>query len=659
MPGLALLPAAHDAVAPAAPLRSQRKVRWLAALRSLPADYAVIDVGSGHSEPGLDLMLAADIPIAVTVPEPPAIETTYRFLRVAFRRRLRRLLLRDKLRTSLVDRALIEMGRLPSPIDLVHKLARIDRVLSEIAWAEAQALRVQLVVNQTRVRMDTELGAWMSSLVSRHYGVALDELGHIEHDDTVWLTVRRNKPLLVDSPASKSARNVERIARRVLALATSKVERMTPSSPAPLEEPTLYAVLGVTRSASDEEIRRAYKRQREIYTTGGLATVSLLDAEQLTAAQRKLDEAYDTFLDAVRRRAYDLSTFPSPSRSPCRQRRRGLRLSPSSSCCSMSCSARSAPTRSSRAPCCERCGSRKAWRSADLCAKTKIGRAHLQAIEDERFDELPAVVYTRGFLVEFAKQLSLDPIQVHKPTCAACATIGSRGAKSSRESAAGASGEKPRLGRCCSSSRSCPGCARPSPTRANRFGTATITTTERAASRRDSAIRTTGPSPAILSGTRGATIRSATVAFWHFVSSARCEPIGRGVANALVGAAVAVVTWALARHALSSARARVAGLIVALHPGLILYAALVMTEPLAALLTLSAFWLAVRDARAFRGIVVGSLVLGVAALIRPQALLCAPFMAVLGGHRTPARLRAALAACLFALVPVLPWTARN
>ena len=83
-------------------------------------------------------------------------------------------------------------------------------------------MRMQLVVNQTRVRTDAELGAWMSGLVSRHYGVALDELGHIEHDDTVWLTVRRNKPLLVDSPTSKSARNIERIARRVLALAARR-----------------------------------------------------------------------------------------------------------------------------------------------------------------------------------------------------------------------------------------------------------------------------------------------------------------------------------------------------------------------------------------------------------------------------------------------------
>src|ERR1700684_1160439 len=104
-------------------------------------------------------------------------------------------------------------------------------------------MRVQLVVNQTRVRTDTELGAWMSGLVSRHFGVALDELGHVEHDDTVWLTVRRNKPLLVDSPTSKSARNVERIARRVLALAAAKpADRAVPGA-IPTEEPTLYAVL--------------------------------------------------------------------------------------------------------------------------------------------------------------------------------------------------------------------------------------------------------------------------------------------------------------------------------------------------------------------------------------------------------------------------------
>jgi 4-amino-4-deoxy-L-arabinose transferase-like glycosyltransferase len=140
------------------------------------------------------------------------------------------------------------------------------------------------------------------------------------------------------------------------------------------------------------------------------------------------------------------------------------------------------------------------------------------------------------------------------------------------------------------------------------------------------------------------------------------------VANALVGAALAPLTWALARHGLSRARSRIAGLIVALHPGLILYAALVMSEPLAALLTLTAFWLAVRDGRPGRALAKGALALGVAALVRPQALLCAPFLpsrnsveadASVRAERIRARASAALIAGALALIPVLPWTLRN
>jgi flagellar biosynthesis protein FlhG len=47
-----------------------------------------------------------------------------------------------------------------------------------------------------------------------------------------------------------------------------------------------------------------------------------------------------------------------------------------------------------------------------ISARTKIARAHLQAIEDEAYEKLPAAVYVRGFLIEFAKCLGLDPHRV-------------------------------------------------------------------------------------------------------------------------------------------------------------------------------------------------------------------------------------------------------
>ena len=392
-------------------------MRWLAGLRALPAEYLVVDVGPGHGDFAVDLMLAADIAIAVTVPEPPAIEETYRFLRAAFRRRLRRVA-RPR-QAALVDaraRAGRRWARSLRPSSSCTGWRASTRALAEMAWAEAQAMRVQLVVNQTRVRTDAELGAWMSGLVSRHYGVALDELGHVEHDDTVWLTVRRNKPLLVDSPdeQERAQHGAHRAARR-----WPSPPRARPSAPrrrpCPTEEPTLYAVLGVTRSASDEEIRRAYKRQREIYATGGLATVSLLDGEQLAGAQRKLDEAYDTLLDPVRRRAYDLSTFPEPEPEVLSARTTRPGAGRRAADAPGGAAARDRPRhRVHRRRSCARCASRSGSSWSTSACKTKIARAHLQAIEDERFDELPALVYTRGFLGELAKMLRLDPTQVQK-----------------------------------------------------------------------------------------------------------------------------------------------------------------------------------------------------------------------------------------------------
>ena len=253
-------------------------------------------------------------------------------------------------------------------------------------------------------------------MVSRHYGVALDELGHIEQDDTVWLTVRRNKPLLVDSPTSKSAlqHGAHRASRGGARRSADARERAPSSHPSTDDPATLYAVLGVTRTASDEEIRRAYKRQREIYATGGLATVSLLGGDQLTAAQRKLDEAYETLLDPVRRRAYDLSTFLEPAAEVLSARATRPAVAAEHLMLQEELQREIGPDTEFTGALLRKVRESLGLELLDISAKTKIGRSHLEALEEERYDELPALVYTRGFLGELAKQLRVDPMQVQK-----------------------------------------------------------------------------------------------------------------------------------------------------------------------------------------------------------------------------------------------------
>ena len=157
------------------------------------------------------------------------------------------------------------------------------------------------------------------------------------------------------------------------------------------------------------------------------------------------------------------------------------------------------------------------------------------------------------------------------------------------------------------------------------------------------------------------------------------------LASALTGAAVVLVIYELARDAFGDdregrVRRFVAGAVATLHPGMVLYGALVMGEMLAALTVMGAFLVARR-----RGLAWGALVLGLGALVRPQALLCAPFLALAApsawtksatstaapsvdatnagtstaGRAWTRRLVVAAVACVLSLVPVLPWSARN
>ena len=48
----------------------------------------------------------------------------------------------------------------------------------------------------------------------------------------------------------------------------------------------------------------------------------------------------------------------------------------------------------------------------ELCEFTKISKSYLASIESEEFDNLPASVYVRGFIVQVAKALKLSPDKV-------------------------------------------------------------------------------------------------------------------------------------------------------------------------------------------------------------------------------------------------------
>jgi flagellar biosynthesis protein FlhG len=371
-------------------------------VRSLTADYAVVDLGSGTEESLLDFYADADLNLFLVTPEPTALEQTYRFIRELFQRRVR-VRLGDAQATRF-EEVLRHLGNAPAPQDLLAYLESEDDEMQEAVRAELASFRFRIAVNQARLRSDLEIGAHIRSAVLRRFGVRIDYLGYVDFDDTAWTCVRTRRPLLIESPGTKASRSLEKIARRLLASDSGKaVERPLRTAP----PHTHHDLLEIERGATDEDIRRAYKRAKEIFGPQSMVTYGLFESEGLDALRSRLEEAYDVLLDPSRRRPYELSVFPveAPPVPEIEEDEAAEERPPAP---------RITPDTEFTGELLHAVRVSKGIDLREISQSTKIGAYYLRYIEADEFSELPAPVYVRGFVTELAKYLKLDHEQVSR-----------------------------------------------------------------------------------------------------------------------------------------------------------------------------------------------------------------------------------------------------
>lgn len=216
VPGLRLILGALGGAGAAQTTREQRE-HLLASLRRLDADVVILDLSAGIERATLDFFVGADSSFVVTTPEPTAVENAYAFLRAAFFRRLGRALavspLQDAVREMMSHRN--ERG-IQSPIDMLDEVHRLDPSEGERFHAALAGFRPRLLINQVRSSEDVKLGFSMRSVCSKYFGVEVDYVGYVNHDDAVWRSVKERRPLVIGHPHADSSVYVRRIAKKLM-----------------------------------------------------------------------------------------------------------------------------------------------------------------------------------------------------------------------------------------------------------------------------------------------------------------------------------------------------------------------------------------------------------------------------------------------------------
>lgn len=152
-----------------------------------------------------------------------------------------------------------------------------------------------------------------------------------------------------------------------------------------------YKTLGLEKNATEEEVAKAYERMKALYSQSSLATYSLLTDKERNEMLDRIETAYLRLSrELSRREPLPLFEPPDEDATPdpvgdeipeqglgnyLKRRREDLNLT-----------------------------------LKIIATKTRIRSTYLESIEEERLKDLPAPVYLRGFLIEFAKAVKVkDP----------------------------------------------------------------------------------------------------------------------------------------------------------------------------------------------------------------------------------------------------------
>lgn len=198
-------------------LKQMHKNKILSKLGDLDADYVLLDLGAGTSFNTLDFFISADKGILVILPEPTSIENTYRFIKSVYHRRLK--MIEELLGIQpLINQAMNAKLSTPqnTPVELVKKVIEINPEMGQRLQREISKFSPQIIMNQVRSQNDIDIGFSIQNVCKRYFGVNIDYLGYLDYDASVWQSVKKRKPLLMEFPNSKLVNNFDRIVQKLL-----------------------------------------------------------------------------------------------------------------------------------------------------------------------------------------------------------------------------------------------------------------------------------------------------------------------------------------------------------------------------------------------------------------------------------------------------------
>ena len=192
-----------------------QKQKIITAIRNLPFDSVLLDLGPGTNYNTLDFFLTSNTGLLVLTPELPSIENSFRFIKAVYLRKLKQIIKRNAFNAA-VKSAAAELSSSESKTDdLINLVLQSDPEKKDFLKDELSRLRFKLILNQFQKTSDPNLGGKLEAVCNRHFYSRFEFLGNIRHSAGMNTGSASNDLFILHRPVDPASVDLKEIARKL------------------------------------------------------------------------------------------------------------------------------------------------------------------------------------------------------------------------------------------------------------------------------------------------------------------------------------------------------------------------------------------------------------------------------------------------------------
>ncbi len=194
-----------------------QKEKLLSRIPMLPADFILMDLGTGTAYHTLDFFNTTPLGLVVTTPDPASIMRLLGFLKSVLLRRIDRMAARNLPVRRILDAWYHTPTDEQSPAveTLLDRIAQTDANLGNALSKTLTRVRPRVVLNFGGHPEELDLAKRISGNLREKLSIEPDYFGFIYRDDTVMAAVKNRTPYLLYAGGSPTAANIARLAERI------------------------------------------------------------------------------------------------------------------------------------------------------------------------------------------------------------------------------------------------------------------------------------------------------------------------------------------------------------------------------------------------------------------------------------------------------------